>query len=133
MSDSTRTSCAENSASSPACRSRAWSSAPRSRSRWARPTTVRRGENTMPRVMAIATPLDDALLFHTMRAREELSRVGECRIDLLSLKDDINFDEILGKSVTVKLALQNDETRYYNGYVSRFSAGGTYGRYKRYH
>src|SRR5262245_20516474 len=87
----------------------------------------------MPRVMEITTPLDDVLLFHTMHAREEISRVGEYRIDLLSLKNDINFDQILRKSVTVKLALQDDSTRYFNGYVSRFSAGGTYGRYKRYH
>ena len=50
-------------------------------------------ESTMPRVMEITTPLgDDVLLFHTMHAREELSRVGECRLELLSLKNDINLD-----------------------------------------
>src|SRR5215510_8565341 len=84
--------------------------------------------------MEITTPLgSDVLLFHTMHAREELSRVGECRLDLLSLKSDIKLNDILGKSVTVKLALQDDSTRYFNGYVTRFSAGGTYGRYRRYH
>ena len=87
----------------------------------------------MARIMEITTPLDDALLFHTMHAREELSRVGECRIDLLSLKNDINLDQILGKNVTVKLELQDGGTRFFNGFVSRFSQGGTYGRYKRYH
>jgi type VI secretion system secreted protein VgrG len=84
--------------------------------------------------MEITTPLgSDVLLFHTMHAREELSRVGECRLDLLSLKSDIKLDDILGKSVTVKLALQDDSTRYFNGYVTRFSSGGTYGRYRRYY
>ena len=88
----------------------------------------------MPRVMEITTPLGpDVLLFHTMHAREELSRVGECRLELLSLKNDINLDQILGKNVTVKLALQDDKTRYFNGFVTRFSQGGSHGRYRRYY
>ena len=38
-----------------------------------------------PRVMEITTPLgDDVLLFHRMSAREELSRLFEYQIDLLS-------------------------------------------------
>jgi len=88
----------------------------------------------VPRVMEITTPLGpDVLLFHTMHAREELSRVGEIRLDLLSLKHDINIDQILGKEVTVTLTLQDDEPRYFNGYVTRFSQGATYGRYRRYY
>ena len=87
----------------------------------------------MPRVMEITTPLgDDVLLFHGMHAREEMGRLGEYQLDLLSPKNDINLDEILGKNVTVKLALPDDSTRYFNGYVTRFSQGGTYGRYNRY-
>src|SRR5678815_2931178 len=132
MSGSTRTSRVESYAASPACRLRAWSSAPRSQARQARRTPVRRVESTMPRIMEITTPID-GLLFHTMHAREELSRVGECHVDLLSLKNDINLDQILGKNVTVKLELQDGGTRFFNGFVSRFSQGGTYGRYKRYH
>ena len=59
----------------------------------------------MPRLMEITTPLgDDVLLFYSMRAREELSRVSEFQIDLLSERSDINLDEILGKNVTVKVA-----------------------------
>jgi type VI secretion system secreted protein VgrG len=90
----------------------------------------------MPRVMEITTPLgDDVLLFHGMHAREEMSRLSEFQLDLLGpLKDkDINLDDILGKNVTVKLALPDDSTRYFNGYVTRFSAGGrSYGRFRRY-
>ena len=87
----------------------------------------------MARVMEIATPLGpDVLLFHALHAREELSRIGEYRLNLLSLKNDINLDDILGKSVTVKVALQDDSTRYFNGFVTRFSAGGKYGKYRRY-
>jgi len=89
--------------------------------------------NVMPRVMEIVTPLgDDVLLFHQMSAREEMSRLFEYRLQLLSPKPDVNLDELLGKNVTIKLGLSDDETRYYNGYVTRFSAGGQYGRYYRY-
>jgi type VI secretion system secreted protein VgrG len=87
----------------------------------------------MPRVMEIVTPLgEDVLLFHGMSAREEMSRLFEYRLDLLSTKDDINLDEILGQNVTIKLGLPQDQTRYFNGYVSRFSAGGMHGRHHRY-
>src|SRR5215467_1932805 len=84
------------------------------------------------RVMEITTLLEDALLFHGLHAREELGRLGEYQLDLLSPKKDINVDEILGKNVTVKLALPDDKTRYFNGFVTRFAQGGTYGRYVRY-
>jgi len=88
----------------------------------------------MARVMEIVTPLgEDVLLFHSMNAREEMNRLFEYHVDLLSAKDDINLDEILGKNVTIKLALPQDETRFFNGYVTRFSQGGTLGRFRRYH
>src|ERR1700730_7689071 len=87
----------------------------------------------MPRVMEITTPLgDDVLLFHGMHAREEMGRLNEYQLDLLSPKPDIDLDAILGKNVTVKLALPDDGTRYFNAYVTRFSQGGTFGRYNRY-
>ena len=73
--------------------------------------------------MEITTPLGDDLLFHGMHAREEMGRLSEYQLDLLSPKHDINLDEILGKNVTVKLALPDDSTRYFNGFVTRFSAG----------
>jgi type VI secretion system secreted protein VgrG len=83
--------------------------------------------------MEIVTPLgDDVLLFHTMSAREGMSQLFEYQLDLLSTKDDINLDEILGKNVTVKLALTSDETRFFNGFVTRFAEGGTFGRFRRY-
>ncbi len=89
--------------------------------------------NVMPRVMEIVTPLgEDVLLFHGMSAREEMSRLFEYQLDLLSTKDDVNLDDILGKNVTIKLGLHEDETRYFNGYVTRFAQSGMYGRYRRY-
>src|SRR5216683_6872366 len=85
------------------------------------------------RVMEIDTPLgEDVLLFHGMHAREEMSRMFDYQVSLLSTKSDINIDDILGKSVTVKLALPDDSTRYFNGHVTRFALSGTVGRYYRY-
>ena len=87
----------------------------------------------MARAMEIVTPLAaDVLLFHRMHTHEEISRPFEYKLDLLSLKKDINLDDMLGKNVTVKLALPDDSTRFYNGYVTRFAQGGSFGRYTRY-
>lgn len=87
----------------------------------------------MARVMEIVTPLGaDVLLFHRMNAREELSRLFEYELDLLSKKGDINLDDILAKSVTVKLELPEGKTRHFNGYVTRFAQVGMHGRYHLY-
>ena len=87
----------------------------------------------MDRVMDIATPLgEDVLLFHGMRAREELGRLSEYHLDLLSADGEIDVDAILGKNVTIKLALPDDSTRYFNGYVTRFAQGELHGRYYQY-
>jgi type VI secretion system secreted protein VgrG len=83
--------------------------------------------------MEIVTPLGkDVLLFHRMTAHEELSRLSEFEIDLLSERGDIPPNKILGKNVTVKLELQDGNTRHFNGYVTRFQQAGLHGRYHAY-
>ena len=85
------------------------------------------------RVMEISTPLGpDVLLFHRLHAREELGRLSELEIDLLSLRGDIKHTDILGKNVTVKLELGQGE-RFFNGFVVRFAHVGMRGRYHVYH
>jgi type VI secretion system secreted protein VgrG len=87
----------------------------------------------MPRVMELTTPLGpDVLLFHVMHAREELGRLSECHFDLLSEDGAIKPDDILGKNVTLRVELPSGDGRFFNGYVTRFSQGGKYGRYHRY-
>ncbi|MHB8473112.1 MAG: type VI secretion system Vgr family protein [Gammaproteobacteria bacterium] len=87
----------------------------------------------MPRVMEITTPLgEDVLLFYRMYASDELGRLSEYRIELLSAKGDIDLDKILGHNVTVKLELPEGEIRYFNGYVTRFAQIGMHGRYHLY-
>jgi type VI secretion system secreted protein VgrG len=86
----------------------------------------------MSRVMEVTTPLGDDLLFHRLFAREEVSRLSEFQLDLLSPKKDVDLDQVLGKSFTVKLQLPDDKVRHFNGYVTRFAQAGTYGRYFAY-
>ena len=87
---------------------------------------------TATRLMEITTPLGKDLLFHRMSAREELGRLSEFEIDLLSTRNDIKFADILSKNVTVKLELANKSHRYFNGFVMRFAQVGMRGRYHLY-
>jgi type VI secretion system secreted protein VgrG len=86
-----------------------------------------------PRDMEIDTPLGaDVLLFHGLYGGEELGRLSEYQLDLLSTNAAVDLDKILGKSVTVKLALPGGDKRFYNGYVTRIAQVGMLGRYARY-
>ena len=67
-----------------------------------------------------------------MHGREELGRISEFQVDLLSPKKSINVDDILGKNVTIKLVQPDDNVRYFNGIVCRVSQGGMLGRYYKY-
>jgi type VI secretion system secreted protein VgrG len=83
--------------------------------------------------MEIVTPLGpEVLLFRRMRAREELSRLSEFDIELLSEERQIAPASILGRNVTVRLALEGEAVRHFNGYVTRFGQAGMHGRYHAY-
>lgn len=85
------------------------------------------------RTFELTTPLGkDVLLFHGLTASEELGRLGDYQLDVLSEKVDIALDKILGQRVTVKMELPNDASRYFTAYVVRFSQAGMHGRYHRY-
>jgi type VI secretion system secreted protein VgrG len=80
------------------------------------------------RAVDIFTPLgDDVLLFHRMTATEALGRLFQFELDLLSKDPNIKFDDLLGQNVTVRLELPQDKTRYFKGFVSRFSLSGSLG------
>ena len=80
------------------------------------------------RRFAITTPLgEDVLLFHSMSATEELGRLFQIDLDLLSEDPEIVLKDILGQSVTVRSQRPDGEPRFFNGIVSQFSQGGTHG------
>ena len=89
------------------------------------------------RPVAIGTPLgDDVLLLRSFVGREELGRSFEYELELLSEDPNINFDDIVGQNVTVRLQQKDGQTRYFNGFVSRFAhlpemlQPGTLSRYR---
>ena len=85
------------------------------------------------RAIEIITPLgDDVLLFHRMTATESLGRLFQFDLDLLSKDPNIDFNKLLGQNVTVKLELPQDEMRYLNGFVSRFSQEGSFDDFNAY-
>jgi len=85
------------------------------------------------RFLAVGTPLgEDVLLLRGMKVSEELGRLFNIELDLLSEKKDIDVNKIIGKNVTVRLELSREQTRYFNGYVSRFAQAPQEGRLFQY-
>lgn len=87
----------------------------------------------MERVIEITTPLGKGvLLFHSLSAREELGRLFEFRIDVLSERSDIDPDKLLGRNVTVSLQLLDGAIRHFDACVTRFACVGIDGPHLRY-
>ncbi len=73
----------------------------------------------------------DSLLFHAMTGSEELGRLSEFRVQLLSKTGDISPAALLGEPLTVAIALV-EGTRWFNGIVTRFTSTGWEGDYVSY-
>src|SRR5215472_4292281 len=85
------------------------------------------------RALRIDTPLGaDALLLRSFSGQEAVSQLFRFQLELLSEHDDIDFDSIVGKNVTVHLQIIDSE-RNLNGFISGLSQGGRDGRFIRYH
>jgi type VI secretion system secreted protein VgrG len=85
------------------------------------------------RHVAIGTPLgDDALLLIRMAGTEHLGRPFEFQLDLASEDSQIQFSDIVGQNVTVRLERSEGSTRYFNGFVSRFTQVSNRGDGARY-
>ncbi len=71
--------------------------------------------------LTITTPLGpDALALRTLVGEERLSSLFTYRITMISSDDDIAFDQIVGKPVTIAITLGDRETkRYINAIVGR--------------
>jgi len=80
----------------------------------------------------VKTPFADDLLFSRMDGFEELGRLYQYELELVSLKQDLALDDLLGKDLTVEMDLPSGDTRYVHGYVTEFSLTGGRGRYATY-
>ena len=76
------------------------------------------------RHIAIETPLgEDVLLLQSFSGHEELSRLYEFNLDLLSENYEVNFDDIIGQNVTIRMDLPEGGARFWNRFSSRFVQG----------
>jgi type VI secretion system secreted protein VgrG len=72
----------------------------------------------------------NTLLFSKMNGAEEMGRLFEYEVELLSEEKYIDINKILGRSMTVDLAMPNNKgSRYYNGLVTQFRHLGTSGEF----
>src|SRR5215813_13069333 len=85
------------------------------------------------RRISISTPLGgDVLLLRSFTGYEAISQLFRFDLDLLSEKESISFDSIVGKDVTLTVVLADGSERYWSGFVSRFSQGAQDRRFTTY-
>src|SRR5215813_10661553 len=85
-------------------------------------------------LIAVTTPLGkDVFLLTAFEGEEALSRPFSFALEMLSANASIAAKDIVGKTVTWMVRRADRDPRYFNGFVSRFSAGGTQIRGLRYY
>jgi type VI secretion system secreted protein VgrG len=85
------------------------------------------------RICSVSSPFgDDVLLIERLHATEALSSLFRYQLELLSEDDDLGFEQIVGKPLTVSVRLENGKQRHFHGVVSRFAQGKSRGRFSRY-
>ncbi|MET3134155.1 type VI secretion system secreted protein VgrG [Oxalobacteraceae bacterium GrIS 1.11] len=74
----------------------------------------------------------DVLLFRAMHGSEQLGRLSEYRVQLLSTRHDVKIADVLGKTMGIRLALPDEKVRDFNGIVTRFCCTGWSGEFSMY-
>lgn len=69
----------------------------------------------------------DVLLFHSMSGTDQLGRLSEYRVQLLSTQADLKIDDVLGKPMGIHVDMPDVSVRHYHGLVTRFGSTGTKG------
>jgi type VI secretion system secreted protein VgrG len=83
--------------------------------------------------LSITTPLGaDKLLLRSIHGEERISGLFHFFLEMQSEEKSLDFSQIVGKSVTVKLELTDGTFRNINGIVGRFVQAGTDGRFATY-
>lgn len=79
------------------------------------------------RLLSLTAPgfSDKDLVLQSFAGRESLSRLFHFQLSFLADNHEIKASQLVGKQVTVTLLRGNNPARYYNGYISRLSAGET--------
>ncbi len=75
--------------------------------------------------LSLETPLGaDALLLVRLTGQEEMSRLFNFQLEMLSEDDGLPAPAIVGKSVTFRVDYPDGEPRFFNGIVNRFTYCG---------
>jgi type VI secretion system secreted protein VgrG len=73
------------------------------------------------RRIEVTTPLGpDVLLLRGFTITEQLGRPFLMSLDLLSQDHKVQFDDLVGQNVTVRLSTRRGAKRHFNGFISRF-------------
>jgi type VI secretion system secreted protein VgrG len=88
--------------------------------------------SSMTRSITAITPLGDQLLFSAMSGREEMSRLFEFQVELLSESHTISPPALLGKSISLEIMTHKGGKRYLDGHCMRFAYLGNHGRFFKY-
>ena len=84
--------------------------------------------------IAITTPLGkDVLLLRGFNGSEAISQPFYFDLDLLSENDSVQFQDIVGKNVTLHINIADGSQAHWNGFISRFSQGPQERRLTAYH
>ncbi len=86
------------------------------------------------RLLTIETLLGrDTLLLEAFRGHEALSQLFSYEFTVLSTRDDIKPEELVGKPITATLRTDDDGRRYFNGVIRRLIGGPAVARqFRRY-
>ncbi|MDH3902179.1 MAG: type VI secretion system tip protein VgrG [Xanthomonadales bacterium] len=79
----------------------------------------------------IKSSLAGDLLVDSMSGEEEMGRLFEFHLELMSENAELHFDKVVGQQVTVSVVLDSGE-RYFNGYITEFRYTGAQDRFSRY-
>ena len=85
------------------------------------------------RLLALDTALGANVLgVRSISVREQISRLFEIEAELSSEDAGIDFNQIVGHNATIRLEANENTTRYFNGFVSRFVQVANKGGYAHY-
>jgi type VI secretion system secreted protein VgrG len=84
--------------------------------------------------LTVSTPLGaDVLLLTSMHGEEGMSSLFYFDLEMISTDAGLDFSQIVGKSVTISLNLDDSTARYINGVVTRFVQTGGNLNFATYH
>ena len=82
--------------------------------------------------ITVTTPLGDSLKFRAMAGKEELGRLFEYQVDMVSDDASLAFTDMVGQTMTVKVLMADESFRYFDGVIARFRLVGGKGRLSLY-